>query len=120
MHRKSSKETTICNGSVINARIFFDTWLDDIKGKVTNKVIDILIRLLNEFDLDQNPELVIQIADRILFADDFNEEALKYKIKALLVLRQTNQAKFTYKSFKERYSELYNEQFPQTFEKLAH
>lgn len=95
-------------------------WLDDIKGKVTNNVIDILTRLLDEFDINQYPELVNQISDRILMADDINEDALRYKIKALLVLSQTNQAKFLYKSFKLRYFELHNQKYTQSFENLIH
>lgn len=95
-------------------------WLDDIKGKVTNNVIDILTRLLDEFDLNQYPELVNQISDRILIADDINEDGLRYKIKALMVLSQRNQAKFLYKSFKSRYFELHKQEYTQSFENLMH
>ncbi|WP_158027228.1 LamG-like jellyroll fold domain-containing protein [Labilibacter marinus] len=97
-----------------------DSSFDEIKGNFSNKVIDILTRLLSDFDLNQNPELVIQISDRILAADDVNEEALKYKIKALIVLRQVNQAKFLFKSFKEKHEEIYNEALNITFEELIH
>lgn len=120
----SKKEDLNSFLGIINSGVYLQDsiypWLDDIKGKVTNNVIDILTHLLNEFDLKQNPELVIQIADRILIADDINEEAIKYKIKALLLLNQTNQAKFLYKSFKERYFELNKEQFPLSYEILTH
>ena len=97
-----------------------DNAFDEEKGNYSNKIIDILTRLLFDFDIDQNPDLVIKIADRILAADDLNEEALKYKIKALIVLRQANQAKFLFKSFKEKHKEIYEEDFSISFEELLH
>lgn len=109
---------TIKRGVYLNDSTY--PWLDDNKGKVTNNVIDILTRLLDEFDLNQYPELVNQISDRILIADDLNEDALRYKIKVLLVLSQTNQAKFFYKSFKARYFELHKREYTQSFENLIH
>lgn len=93
-------------------------WLDESKGKVTNEVIDVLIRLLTEFDTKKNPDLVRQIADRILIVDDVNEEAIKHKINALRELHQLNKAKFLFKSFKERYLATYQEAYPHRFESL--
>ncbi|WP_282036708.1 LamG domain-containing protein [Saccharicrinis aurantiacus] len=96
-----------------------DALFDEVKGAYSNKIIDVLVRLLSEFTLDQNPDLVIKIADRVLIVDDLNEEALKYKVKALLEMHQVNEARFLFKSFSERYSEVYNEDLPISYKSLV-
>ncbi|MGQ1788206.1 LamG-like jellyroll fold domain-containing protein [Saccharicrinis sp. GN24d3] len=97
-----------------------ESTFDDIKGKFSNKIIDVLTRLLSDFDINQNPEIVVKIANRILKTDDLNEDALKYKIKALFILRQNNEARFLFKSYKDRYKEIYNEELSISFEELIH
>ncbi|MCT4644708.1 MAG: hypothetical protein N4A74_06950 [Carboxylicivirga sp.] len=95
-----------------------DECFDNVKGIFSNRIIDILTRLLSDFDASQNPEMVIQIADRILLADDLNQEACQYKLKALVAMHQINQARFVYKSFSEKYKKIYNEEFSMSFDEL--
>lgn len=95
-----------------------DSCFDEIKGICSNEVIDVLTHMLSDLDWNQNPGMMIKIADRILAADDMNEDALRYKIKALMALRQNNQAKFLYKSFKEKYEDILDQKFPTTFEEI--
>ncbi|GAF03971.1 hypothetical protein JCM21142_72661 [Saccharicrinis fermentans DSM 9555 = JCM 21142] len=95
-----------------------ESTFDEIKGKFSNKVIDVLTRLMFDFDMSQHPEIIVKIANRILKTDDLNEDAIKYKIKALLVLRQNNEARFLFKSYQQRYQKIYNQELPISYEDL--
>jgi len=96
-----------------------DACFDNEKGIFSNRIIDILTRLLSDFDVSQNPEIVIQIAERILLADDLNLEACQYKLKGLVSMHQMNQARFMFKSFSEKYRRIYNEELNVSFEELV-
>ena len=95
-----------------------DACFDNVKGIFSNRIIDILTRLLSDFEVSRNPEIVIRIADRILLADDLNQEAFQYKLKALVAMHQMNQARFVFKSFSENYRYIYNEELSLDFEEL--
>ncbi|TKG91076.1 hypothetical protein EYV94_21975 [Puteibacter caeruleilacunae] len=93
-------------------------WLDDFKGQIANTIIDILLKVLNQLDIKNSAESAIKISDRILAADIVSEEALSYKIKALITMGNYNQAKYTYRSFADQYKNMYGESFNTSFEEL--
>jgi two-component SAPR family response regulator len=94
-------------------------WLDDFKGFIGNNIVDILLKFVNELNIDRDNDLVIRLTDRILVTDPVNDQALAIKLKALLSQNNYNLARFTYDRFCALYEEMYGEKFPQKFEEMA-
>ena len=93
-------------------------WLDDIKSEVSNAVIDrcgLYLRLHAETG---NPEFIIEIANCIFFFDQLNEEALTVKCKSLIRLKRHNLASNTYLRFAKEYKDIYNAEFPRSFQEI--
>lgn len=93
-------------------------WLDDFKGFIGNNIVDILLAFITELKLGQDTELILKLADRILETDPVNDQALSYKLKALIRLNNYNLAKFTYDRFGGLYEEMYGEKFTGKFDEL--
>lgn len=93
-------------------------WLDDFKGYIVNNVVDVLYKYIQKLDPDTDPELLVKLADRILLADPVNEEALSYKLKALIKQNNYKNARFAYEKFTSNYLEMYGEKFGVSLEKL--
>lgn len=93
-------------------------WLDDFKGFVGNNIVDILLKFINELALENDSELIMKLADRILETDPVNEQALAFKLKVLIRQNNYNLARFTFDRFCQLYEELYGEKFTAKFEEL--
>ncbi|MDG5800885.1 hypothetical protein QA597_10995 [Marinilabiliaceae bacterium ANBcel2] len=93
-------------------------WLDDFKGDISSKIVDILIKQINEPSLKYDPETVIKICDRIFMEDSTSEEALKAKIEALLTDKHINRAKYTYQWFADNYRKSMGENYDKTFDEI--
>lgn len=93
-------------------------WLDDFKGFIGNNIVDILLKFINELNLQNDTELILSLAERILESDPVNDQALSYKLKALIRLNNYNLAKFTFDRFGGLYEEMYGEKFKVKFEEL--
>jgi hypothetical protein len=93
-------------------------WLDDFKGLVGNNIVDILMKFINELNLETDSELIMKLAERILETDPINEQALAFKLKILVRQNNYNLARFTYDRFCILYEELYGEKFDQKFDEL--
>lgn len=94
-------------------------WLDDFKGYIVNNVVDILIKFIQRLDKDTELDFIVKLADSILLADPVNEEALAYKLKALVKQNNYKVARFTYEKFSSTYLEMYGEKFAMPFDKLV-
>lgn len=93
-------------------------WLDDFKGIVGNNIVDILLKFISQLDLSIDAELILKLADRILITDPVNDQALAYKLKALIAQNNYNLARFTYERFFAFYEEMYGEKFKPSFNEL--
>jgi len=80
-------------------------WLDDYKESIASEIIDAFYRFMDDAGKNCPPELIIRLCDRIFQADPINEEALKFKVKALAQLGLHNKAKYTKRDFAQRYKE---------------
>ncbi len=94
-------------------------WLDDFKGFVGNNIVDILMKFINELNLENDSELIMKLAERMLETDPINEQALAFKLKVLIRQNNYNLARFTFDRFCILYEELYGEKFDQKFEELT-
>jgi two-component SAPR family response regulator len=93
-------------------------WLDDFKGFVGNNIVDILLKFINELTIEHDNELILKLTDRILETDPVNDQALAFKLKALIKQNNYNLAKFTYERFCTLYEEMYGEKFTGRFDDL--
>lgn len=93
-------------------------WLDDYKGHVGNNIVDNLLKFIHLLDIDTDHELILKLADRILVTDPINDQALSYKLRALVIQDNMNTAKYTYDRFSSLYEELYGEKLGLTFDDL--
>lgn len=93
-------------------------WLDDFKGFVGNNIVDILLKFVNELNLERDDDLIIRLTDRILITDPVNDQALAFKLKILIRQNNYNLARFTYDRFCALYEEMYGEKFSQKFEEI--
>jgi two-component SAPR family response regulator len=106
----------IQNGSLLKDSEF--EWLDEFKGYIANEIIDMLLKMISKIDVKSSPETVIQLCDRIFAADELNEDALEYKVKALIVQNNYNMAKYAYRKFAASYEQSYGESFARSFNDL--
>ncbi|MGV8092055.1 MAG: LamG-like jellyroll fold domain-containing protein [Mangrovibacterium sp.] len=90
-------------------------WLDVYAGNVGNSIIDILMNFINKLDMEKDHELILKLADRILITDPVNDQALSFKLRALVLQNNMNTARFTYDQFAALYQELYNEPLSMSF-----
>lgn len=90
-------------------------WLDSYAGNVGNNIVDILTNFASKLDPERDHELILKLADRILITDPVNDQALSFKLKALVLQNNMNTARFTYEQFAALYQELYNEPLSMTF-----
>ncbi len=93
-------------------------WLDDFKGYIGNNIVDILIKFINEINLENDSELILKLADRILETDPVNDQALAIKLKVLIKQNNYNLARFTFDRFCSLYEELYGEKYKIKFEEI--
>jgi two-component SAPR family response regulator len=90
-------------------------WLDVYAGNVGNNIIDILMNFIGKLDMERDHELILKLADRILITDPVNDQALSFKLRALVLQNNMNTARFTYDQYAALYHELYNEPLSMSF-----
>ena len=94
-------------------------WLDDTKSYICNSVVDVLTHHLPYYSVENESDQLIRLADQILQNDPCNEEALRYKIQALIHQNNCKSARYAFQRFTALYEELYGEPFAQTFESFT-
>lgn len=107
----------ISKGEVFKGESF--GWMDDFKSYICNNTVDVLSRYIDTYSLADDSEMVIQIADQILLNDPSNEDALTYKIKALVAQDNFRSARYTYEKFCSLFREMYGEEFPISFDRIT-
>ena len=107
----------ISKGEVFKGESF--DWMDDFKSYICNSTVDVLSRFIDTYSIEDEADRVIQIADQILLNDPCNEEALLYKIKALIYQNNFKLARYVYDRFCALYQEMYGEAFPSSFEQVV-
>lgn len=94
-------------------------WLDDFKGFIGNNIVDILLKFISELTIDRDHELIFKLTERILESDPVNDQALAFKLKALIKQNNYNLARFAYDRFCTLYEEMYGEKFSAKFDDLV-
>ncbi len=94
-------------------------WMDDYKSYVCNSSVDVMSRFIGSYSIKDEPDVVIQIAEQILLNDPSNEEALSYKVRALMAHNNFKQARYAYDRFCNEFKAMYGEPFGLSFEQIS-
>jgi len=94
-------------------------WMDDIKGHVDYRVIDILLKYIGLLNHKADADLILKIIDRIHISDPVNEKAFELKVKILLAQDNYNYAKFCYESFSKNFQDFYGQIYQKSFEEIT-
>lgn len=90
-------------------------WLDDIRGHMTNEIVDILLSYADQLNQKDNYDLMNAIVQCVLSVDDLNEKALHLNLVLLVGRGNKNQAKFTFEQFCKKYYQAYQQTYPFSF-----
>ena len=94
-------------------------WMDDIKGYVDYRVIDLLLKYIGLLDHLKNADLILKIIDRIHVSDPVNEKAFELKVKILLSQDNHNFAKYCHETFSKNFEEFYGQAYQKSFEDIV-
>jgi len=118
-----SKEDMLCLLKISERGTFLSQteydWLDELKSKISNQIIDICLNFIKTQDITKDPGLIVQVSQNIFNFDQLNEEALSYKCKALIFLKRHTSAKTTYTNFAKYYKDVYGEEFARSFQDIV-
>lgn len=104
------------NGNLLPASDY--EWMDDFKDEISNETIQTLLNYTKKIRMEDEPRLILKIADIILKFDYLNEQALYLKCKVYNILGQHSSAKNTYNKFCEEYKMMYGERFKIEFQDI--
>lgn len=106
----------VSKGEVFKGESF--DWMDDFKSRVCSLLVDTMSRFIRLYSVDSDADKVIEIANQILLNDPCNEEALYYKVKALIKQNNAKSAQYTYQKFCSMYEQMYGEPYKTSFDEL--
>ncbi len=107
----------ISRGEIFEGESF--NWMDDYKSYVCNSSVDVMSRFIGSYSIKDESDAVIQIAEQILVNDPTNEEALSYKVRALIAHNNFKQARYAYDRFCNEFKAMYGESFGLSFEQIS-
>lgn len=93
-------------------------WLDDFKGEISNKVIDVLLAYAEDLSVEKQAEMIVEVADTILKFDSVEETAMVLKCKSLVQLGKHSLAKTSFEKFSKDYQRLYSEEYSMTYKEF--
>ena len=94
-------------------------WMDDIKGYVDYRVIDILLKYISLLDHGKYADLILKIIDRIHISDPVNEKAFELKVKILLSQDNDNYARYCHETFSKNFEQFYGQSYQKSFEEVT-
>ncbi len=94
-------------------------WLDDTKGYLDYRIIDIMIKYIGILNITTDADLILRIIERIHISDPVNEKALELKIQILLQQGNDNFARYSFETFCKTYEEFYDQAYLKPFSELA-
>lgn len=94
-------------------------WMDDLKGYVDYRVIDLLLKYMGLLDHRKCADLILKIIDRIHISDPVNEKAFELKVKILLAQDNDNFAKYCHETFSKSFEDFYGQPYQKSFEEIV-
>ncbi|WP_158828596.1 hypothetical protein [Mucilaginibacter lacusdianchii] len=96
-----------------------DSWLDAYKEAYEEKFLEVLVPQLEKLYVQKQTKELLEIAKLILRVAPFNDEALRYELKAIKKLKGKEQAKRVYEQFGADYNKSFGEPYPISFEEIS-
>jgi DNA-binding SARP family transcriptional activator len=90
-------------------------WLDSFKSDISDKIVDTLVDFGENFDIEDEPDFMINLADSIFNFDTTNEEAMFFKCKAQYLMGKHSLAESAFKKFVKEYEILYGQKYQHSF-----
>ena len=94
-------------------------WMDDIKGYVDYRVIDLLLKYIGLLEHREHADLILKIIDRIHISDPVNEKAFELKVKILLSQDNYNFAKYSHETFSKNFEDFYGQAYQKSFDEIV-
>jgi two-component SAPR family response regulator len=94
-------------------------WMDDIKGYVDYRVIDLLLKYISLLDRERHAQLILKIIDRIHISDPVNEKAFEMKVLILLSQDNDNYARYCHETFSKNFEEFYGQAYQKSFKEIV-
>jgi len=94
-------------------------WMDDIKGYVDYRVIDLLLKYIGLLNEEQDADLILKIIDRIHISDPVNEKAFELKVRILVGQDNDNYARYCYDTFSKNFEEFYGQAYQRSFDEIV-
>jgi two-component SAPR family response regulator len=91
-------------------------WLDKFKATIASDSIQVLLQQLEKSA--SLPDDIVSICNAVLLSDPLCEEAIYYKCKALINMKQHASAKKIYTDFTKAYQNLYGESFDKPYSEM--
>ncbi|GEP89801.1 Two-component response regulator, SAPR family, consists of REC, wHTH and BTAD domains [Chitinophaga terrae (ex Kim and Jung 2007)] len=91
-------------------------WLDKFKATIASDSIQALLQQLEKSA--SLPDDIVSICNAVLLSDPLCEEAIYYKCKALINMKQHASAKKIYTDFTKAYQNLYGESFDKPYSEM--
>ena len=92
--------------------------IDKHKSEIDNEIVALLELLMQQFEMNKQPGIVLEIANTVFLFDQCNETAIKYKCRALNHLGKHGLAVKTYDEFALKYESLYGEEYKENIKNL--
>ncbi|MFY0653480.1 MAG: hypothetical protein JXQ96_15665 [Cyclobacteriaceae bacterium] len=86
-------------------------WLDEYKGDVSNRVIDVLLKHIKDPDIQKDQNSVVNLTNMVFTFDPTNEDALNLQCQAFVKLGKHSLAEKTYNRFAKEYKVIYAEDY---------
>lgn len=95
-----------------------DAWLDDFKQGYEETILSALIPQLETLYKEKKFKDILELTRLILVVDPFNDEAFRYELKSIRMLKGIEHSKKIYDQFSLEYSKSLGEEYPTSFDKV--
>ena len=96
-----------------------ESWLDPYVSKMSDRIIELGLRLFDLLDENKQASLIHELAEVISLNDPLNEPSLRAKLRILTRQGKLSLALTLYNHFVRLYRELYQETYPVDFRDLT-
>jgi len=91
-------------------------WLDPFKSDISNDITDRFLRFATSTDIKDDPAYLVRIADYLYAFDAVNEDVMRWKCRALVILGKHSLARAAFENFVRDYRKLYGEDYQPDFQ----
>jgi DNA-binding SARP family transcriptional activator len=95
-----------------------DAWLDDFKQGYEETILSALVPQLDTLYKEKKFKDILELTRLILVVDPFNDEAFRYELKSIRMLKGIEHSKKIYDQFSLEYSKSLGEEYPTSFDKV--